>query len=135
MSQYVIPAVTAFHVLVGVFWAGSVFVLARNPDFPAERLAYPQIGGAALVILSGGYLWGVTQGAGFGTSQQVLGAGALCALAAFGVLLTGLPAVRQLKAVPESGTAALRGKIAFIQRVAAGLLTITIICMVVARYA
>lgn len=135
MSQYVIPAVTAFHVLVGVFWAGSVFVLARNPDFPAERLAYPQIGGAALVVLSGGYLWGLTQGTGFRHSQQILGAGALCALAALGVLLIGLPAVRQLRAYPESGIGALRGKVAIIQRLAAGLLTIAIICMVVARYA
>jgi hypothetical protein len=48
-------AAIALHVLSGVFWAGSTFVLARSGGIGAERLAYPQV----VAVLGGIVLWGL----------------------------------------------------------------------------
>ena len=45
--QLVLIVLLAFHVVPGVFWAGTTFVLARTGGQGAEQLAYPQIGAAA----------------------------------------------------------------------------------------
>src|SRR5258707_14520401 len=45
------------HVLFGVFWAGSTFVLARTGGHQADRLFRPQMGAATISVLTGGLLW------------------------------------------------------------------------------
>ena len=47
----------ALHVLSGVFWAGSTFVLARTGGDQADRLFRPQMGAAVVAIASGAVLW------------------------------------------------------------------------------
>lgn len=132
--QLVLIVLLAFHVVPGVFWAGTSFVLARTGGQGAEQLAYPQIGAATVSMLAGLALWGILHGGAFGRFQQILAIGVVCAIAAAGVQSArGLPAVRRLLA--GGGDAAnLRAQVAQAQRIAAGLLVITIIAMVSARY-
>ena len=133
--QILLMIVIALHVLSGVFWAGSTFVLARSAGIGAERLAYPQVGAATVAVLAGIVLWGLTHRFGFGTTEQVLALGAGCAIAAAGVQGLALAVVRKLRAASEDETSRLRIRIAIAQRIAAALLAITVICMAVARYA
>lgn len=105
------------HVLPGVYWAGSTFVLARSGGGGAERMFGAQMGAATLAILAGIGLMVLLHRGPQGPVEHTLGAGAVCAVAAAGVQ----GALRR-----RSPAAA--------QRIAAGLLSITIICMVIARY-
>lgn len=124
-----------FHVLPGVFWAGSTFVLARSGGQGAEQLADPQRGAGMISMLAGLVLWWLLHGGNFGTFEQVLAVGVVCAIAAIGVQMArGLPAIRRLKTASGSEAESLRGQIAQAQRIAAGLLAITVIAMVTARY-
>ena len=132
--QILMIVLLAIHVVPGVFWAGTTFVLARQAGQGAEQLAYPQISAATVSMLAGLALWGLLHGAAFGRFQQILALGVVCAIAAAGVQSArGLPAVRQLLA-GTGDTAALRAQIAQAQRTAAGLLVVTVIAMVSARY-
>ena len=71
----------------------------------------------------------------FGTFEQVLTLGVVCAIAAAGVQSArGLPAIRRLRSASGSQAEILRAQIAQAQRIAAGPLTVTVICMVIARY-
>lgn len=133
--QTLLMVVVALHVLPGVFWAGSTFVLARTGGARAERLAYPQMGAATVAVIAGVALWGLTHRYGFGATEQVLAFGAACAIAAAGVQGFALPSVRHLKTASGAEAAKLQSRIAVAQRMAAGLLAITVICMAVARYA
>jgi hypothetical protein len=133
--RLLIIVLLVFHVVPGVFWAGSTFVLARSGGQGAEPLAYPQLGAATVSMIAGHALWGFLHGGGFGTFEQVLALGVLCAIAAAGVQSArGLPAIRRLRAVSGSEAESLRAQIAQAQRIAAGLLAVTVICMVIARY-
>jgi hypothetical protein len=132
--QTLLLIVIGLHVLSGVFWAGSTFVLARTAGAGAERLAYPQAGAATLAVLAGMVLWGLTHRYGFGTTEQILALGAGCAIAAAGLQVFALPTVRQLRQAKEDGTSKFRTRIAIAQRMAAALLAITVLCMAVARY-
>ena len=133
--QLLLIVLLIFHVVPGVFWAGTTFVLARNGGQGAEQLAYPQIGAATVSMLAGLAIWGFLHGGNFGTFEQVLAVGVICAIAAAGVQSArGLPAVRRLAAVTGGEAASLRAQIAGAQRIAAALLVITIIAMVTARY-
>jgi len=133
--QLLIIVLLIFHVVPGVFWAGSTFVLARSGGQGAEQLAYPQLGAATVSIIAGLALWGLLHGGNFGTFEQVLALGVVCAIAAAGVQSArGLPAIRKLRSVSGSGAESLRAQIAQGQRIAAGLLAVTVICMVIARY-
>ena len=133
--QIVLIVLIAIHVVPGVFWAGTTFVLARSGGAVAEQLAYPQIGAASVSMLAGLILWGLLHRGGFGTFEQVLALGVVCAIAAAGVQSArGLPALRRLRAATGSEAANLRTQIAQAQRIAAGLLTIAVFCMVAARY-
>src|SRR5258708_1141999 len=79
-------AAVAVHVLAAVFWAGTTFALARTGGAAVDRVFVPEMGAAAIAILSGGYLWKLTHGGGvFGQAEQVLAVGALCAIIALGV--------------------------------------------------
>jgi len=133
--QLLIIVLLIFHVVPGVFWAGSTFVLARSGGQGAEPLAYPQLGAATVSMIAGLALWGFLHGGNFGTFEQVLAFGVVCAIAAAGVQSArGLPAIRKLRSVSGSGAESLRAQIAQAQRIAAGLLAVTVICMVIARY-
>jgi hypothetical protein len=133
MSILVIMALS-LHALAAVFWAGATFVLARNPDFGAEKWLRPQMIAALIAVLTGAYLWHLLHEGGFGPMEGVLAFGALSAIAAAGVqgaLVGG--SIRRLRNGVLSKSEAL-GRIALAERIAAGLIAMTIVCMVSSRY-
>jgi hypothetical protein len=121
------------HLLSGVFWAGSTFAMARTAAASPDRLFWPQMGAATVAIIAGGYLWHLLHPS-FGTQEQVLALGALAAILAVTAqaVLCG-PALRQLKRLDDKG-GRLHARVALGQRIASGLLALTVICMAVARY-
>jgi hypothetical protein len=128
--QVILVFTVALHVLSGIFWAGSTFVLARIAGAGAQQLARPQMGAAALAVLTGGILWTLVHGRSFGLQEQLLALGALCAIVAAGV--QGASAARMRLAHASSAPAA--GSLILPHRVAAALLAVTVICMASARY-
>ena len=133
--QIVVMVLLVLHVLPGVFWAGSTFVLARAGGAGAESLAYPQIGSATVSILAGAGLWGVLHRGSFGTFEEVLALGIACAIAAAGLQSArSLPSVRRLASARDAEISGLRGRIASAQRIAGALLAVTVVTMVIARY-
>ena len=115
--QTLVIVLIGLHILGGVFWAGSTFAVARAGGAGADTLFRPQMGAAAITVLAGMGLWGILHRGGAGPMEYTLALGALCAIAAAGVQ----GATRRKNP--------LRG-----QRIAAGLLAITVICMAIARY-
>jgi len=107
----------ALHVLAGVFWAGSTFAIVRSGGEGAAALFGPQMGAATLTVLAGMGLWGILHRGPPGPMEHTLALGALCAVAAAGVQGS------TRKKNPLKG-----------QRIAAGLLFITVVCMAIARY-
>lgn len=129
----VLAIAVSLHVLTAVFWAGTTFALARGGG-PFETLFRPQIGSATVVTLTGAFLWSQLHRAGFGHPEQVLGFGVACALVAAGIQGAGIGSALYAlrRGGPESSQAAARMLRA--QRIAAGLLAVTVICMVAQRY-
>jgi hypothetical protein len=124
----------SLHLLAGVFWAGTTFVLARTGGAGSEPLFRPQMGAAVVAVLAGGYLWSQLHPTNFGPPEIVLTLGALCAVAAAGVQgAVGGAAIRALD-TGKLGEAEARARIAMAQRIASVLLAVTIICMAAARY-
>ncbi|MCK1395031.1 hypothetical protein [Bradyrhizobium sp. 1] len=124
----------SLHVLSSVFWAGSSFALARTGGAGGEQLVFPQLGAATIAVLTGAYLGHLAHAGGFGTAEQVLAVGAVCALVAAAVqAATGPRALLKLRR-GTSEPADARSRIAMAQRVAAALLAITAVCMGAARY-
>lgn len=123
----------AVHVLSSVFWAGSTFTMARLSGLGGERLVAPQTGAAAIAILTGGYLGHALHSTSFGTFEQVLLIGIVAALIAF--ILQTVVGFRTLAALrhERSNEKSAQQRIAIVQRFAAALLAITVICMAVAR--
>ena len=124
------------HVLSGVFWAGTTFVLARTGGNQADLFLRPQMGAAAVAVVTGGLLWFLLHDAPLGLQGHILAVGALCALIA--VALQGamaLPALRKLSALNEAEGSRFRHRLATSQRIAAAFLVITVTCMAAARYA
>jgi hypothetical protein len=132
--MWLLVLVTVAHVLAGVFWAGSSAVLARTGAAGIELLARPQLGAAVLAILMGGVLWSLNHRGAEGTGEHILGAGALCALAAAVLQAASLPKVRALATAQGADRDALRRSLALRQRIAIGLLAVTIAAMVSWRY-
>jgi hypothetical protein len=132
--QFVYIVVLGLHVMAGVFWAGTTITLARDPAIRAERFFRPQMGSAGVVFLTGTLLWYFFHGAYFGSMEMVLALGIISAFAAAGVLgaLVG-SASRQLSAADGATEAHLRTRMAMGERIAAGLLVVTVLCMAVAR--
>ena len=116
MMIALIPTI-AVHVLSGVFWAGTTFALARGQGLSAESLRKPQLGAAAVAVVSGALLGHLTHPGAFGSAERVLALGAAAAL---------LAAAIQVFNVRGPATA---------QRIAATLLAVSVLCMVLARYA
>jgi hypothetical protein len=126
--------ILSLHILAATFWAGTSFTLARTEGAGGEILFRPQMGAALIAVLAGGYLWHELHAGGFGTDEQVLGLGALCALVAAGV--QGIVSGRAVSALRrgETSDAEARSRIAIGQRIGAALLAVALICMAVARY-
>jgi hypothetical protein len=117
------------HVLSGVFWAGSTFTLARTGGAGAEKLYRPQMGAAAVAILTGGVLWHLLHRGSPGKTEYILALGALAAVVAAGVQgAWRLWAMRKIAEADHPG-------FANVQRVAGVLLAVAVICMAAARYA
>jgi hypothetical protein len=115
--QTLLIVLIGLHILAGVFWAGSTFAVVRAGGAGAEVLFRPQMGAAVITVLAGMGLWGILHRGGMGPMERTLALGALCAIAAAGVQ----GATRRKN--PLKG-----------QRIAAGLLAITVICMAIARF-
>jgi hypothetical protein len=134
VMQYVYIITLGLHVMAGVFWAGTTYTLARDPEIRVERFFGPQMGAAAVAMLSGALLWYFFHGAYFGSMEQVLALGIVAALSAAGVLgIMVAPARRKLAGVNGQDEAALRDRMAKGERIAARLLVLTVICMAIAR--
>jgi hypothetical protein len=133
--QTVLIIALSLHVLSSVFWAGSSFTLARTGGLGGEKLLVPQIGAATVAVVTGATLWRLVHEGSFALSEQILAGGALAALAALTVqIIVGGGAIRQLRNGVADASAA-RSRLAVAQRIAAGLLAITALCMAAARYA
>ena len=115
--QTLLIVLIGLHILAGVFWAGSTFAIVRSGGAGADTLFRPQMGAAVITVLAGIGLWGILHRGGMGPIERTLALGALCAIVAAGVQ----GATRRKNA--------LKG-----QRIAAGLLAVTVICMAIARY-
>ena len=115
--QLVLMVLIGLHILAGVFWAGSTFAVVRSGGAGVEKLFGPQMGAATITVLAGVGLWGILHRAAQGPVEHTLALGALCAVAAAGVQ----GATRRKN--PMKG-----------QRIAAGLLVITVLSMAVARF-
>jgi hypothetical protein len=120
----VIIVAIAVHVLAGVFWAGTTFVLARNPEATTPGIARAQMGAALVAIVAGATLWSLVRPPAGSTLGRILAAGAGCAL---------LAAALQTTLSVSSRLAWTRRLM--VQRIAAGLLAVAILSMAVARYA
>lgn len=132
--QATVIVTLVLHVLSGVFWAGTTFVLARTGGYQAGEFFRPQMGAATIVVLTGGLLWFLLHRGSPGLTEHILGLGAICALAAAGVQGASAPAVRLAAAGGPDASKPSR-RIALSQRISAGLLVITVACMAAARYA
>ena len=75
--QYVLMVAISLHVLAAVFWAGSTAALARTGGSETRRLFRPQMGAAAVAVLTGGYLWHVVHAGAVGPVERSLMIGAL----------------------------------------------------------
>jgi hypothetical protein len=106
----------SLHVLSAVFWAGSTFVLARTGGAGIDALRRPQFGAAGVTIITGVPLAILLHGGAFGRQEQVLMVAAIAAVIALAVQIID-------RAKPARG-----------QRIASGLLVITLLGMVIARY-
>lgn len=132
--QTILILTLALHVLAGVFWAGSTFALAKAAGTHAERLFQPQMGAATVALLTGLVLWHLLHGAAFGSSEMVLTVGILTALVAAGIQGASVgPARRKLAGADKAEETQLRARMASGQRIAAGFLVVTVVCMAVAR--
>ncbi|MER8715638.1 hypothetical protein [Mesorhizobium sp. M1295] len=132
--QYVYIIVLGLHVMAGVFWAGTTIAVAREPEIRAERFFRPQMGAAGVVFLTGLLLWYFFHNGSFGSMEKVLALGILTALIAAGVqgALVG-SASRQLAGADAATQTQLRAKMTKGERIAGGLLLITVFCMATAR--
>lgn len=106
----------SLHVLSAIFWAGSTFVLARTGGNGIDALRRPQFGAAGVAIVTGVPLAVLLHGAAFGRQEQVLSVAVVAAVAALVVQIVD------------------RANPARSQRIAGGLLMITVLGMVIARY-
>ena len=133
--QAIVIIALVLHVVSGVFWAGSTFALARMGGNQAREFLRPQLGAAATAIVTGALLWYQLHRGSEGMSENVLATGAIFALIAAGIqAVTGLTGRRVLAGVGELDTTPGQNRALIGQRIAAGCLLVTVICMAAARY-
>ncbi|MDE2449713.1 MAG: hypothetical protein KGO22_12115 [Gammaproteobacteria bacterium] len=113
-----VMALISLHALAGVFWAGSTLALTHtSPSHKiTPELFRAQMSAAALTVAAGAVLWGIVIRGARGPMANTLGAGALCAIAAAGVQV------------------GMRKSPVMAQRIAAVLLSATVVCMVISPY-
>jgi uncharacterized membrane protein len=134
--QALLVVALVLHVLSGVFWAGSTFTLARGGGAGAEKLFRPQMGAAVIAVVTGGVLWHLAHSGSPGKTEYILAAGAVAAIIAAGVQGMGVGrAARMLVRADQAELSRLQSRMAVVQRVAAVLLGVAVICMAAARYA
>lgn len=132
--QYLYSVVMGLHVLSGVYWAGTTIALARDAEIRAEKFFPSQMRSAGLVMLTGALLWYFFHGAYFGSMESVLAIGVVTAFAAALVLRSMVgSAWRHLSGADAAEQTRLRAKMARGERIAAGLLVVTVVCMAIAR--
>ena len=111
-------ALVSLHALAGVFWAGSTLALTHTS--PAHKITpelfRAQMSAAVLTIAAGAALWGIVIRGGHGPMATTLGVGASCAIVA---------------AIVQVG---MRRSPVMAQRIAAVLLSATVVCMVISPY-
>jgi hypothetical protein len=128
--QTAIMITISLHVLAGAFWAGSTFAVTRFPDDAfALRLFRPQMGAAVLAVVTGFVLWGLLHQGSFDRPEQLLALGVVAAIAAAAIQGISAGQLRRRLATGDTG----RGPLP-LQRLPAALLSLTIICMVIARF-
>jgi hypothetical protein len=126
--------ILVFHILSGVFWAGSTFALARTGGASADRLFRPQMGAAVVAVITGALLWYLLHASGFGPQERVLALGALAAVAAACIQGAWCGAALHQLASTAGYNARSQGRITLGHQIAAALLALTVICMAAARY-
>lgn len=157
-SPTLILLARAIHILAGVYWAGSMFVMVgnllpamRNGAGPALVPVMKSIGmrsgiAALLTIFAGFYLYAALHGEDKSAGAQVLTIGAIAAIFAFLVgVVVNMPAGRklaQLNANPPADpqqrarqAAALQSRVTLGTRVIGVLMGVAVLCMAVFRYA
>ncbi|HJS88572.1 MAG TPA: hypothetical protein VJ738_01245 [Steroidobacteraceae bacterium] len=116
--RIVLMALISLHALAGVFWAGSTLALTHTS--PAHRLTTElfraQMSAAVLAIAAGAALWGLVIRSAHGPMADTLALGALCAIVAAAVQI------------------GMRRSPLVAQRIAAVLLSVTVVCMVISPY-
>lgn len=136
-SSIMLPLVLAVHALAAVFWSGSAFVVARlGPETGGLTLRRAQMGSAVVVLAAGVWLWAGWHAGPPAAPEKVLAFGAVCAVAAAGVQgAVGLRNARRLAQLDGGAAPALRRRMRAADVVAALLLAVSLVSMVVARYA
>ncbi|HWF98976.1 MAG TPA: hypothetical protein VN691_07290 [Steroidobacteraceae bacterium] len=116
--RILVMALISLHALAGVFWVGSTLALTHtSPSHKiTPELFRAQMSAAVLAIVAGGALWGIVIRGARGPMESTLGIGALCAIVAAGV---------------QGG---MRKSPLMAQRIAAVLLSATVVCMVISPY-
>ena len=111
-------ALISLHALAGVFWVGSTLALTHtSPSHKVTpELFRAQMSAAVLTIAAGVALWGIVIRGARGPMANTLAIGALCAIVAAGVQL------------------GMRKSPVMAQRIAAVLLSATVVCMVISPY-
>jgi hypothetical protein len=133
--QATVVIALVLHVLSGVFWAGITFALARLGGNQASYLLRPQLGAAAIAVVTGALLWYLLHRGSEGTSEYVLAIGAVFALVAAGIqAVTGAASRPALAGVADLQGSPVQNRAVTGQRIAAGCLAITVICMAASRY-
>jgi len=132
---YLIIALLTIHVLAGVFWVGATAAMANLAGPEAARLFPAQMGSATLTVLTGLALWGLVIGGGFGAHAMILTIGIITAIIAAGVQGSMVGRGRRaLASASAEGQAEIVARMATGNRIAAGLLMITVASMIIARF-
>ncbi|UGQ48481.1 hypothetical protein [Massilia endophytica] len=132
--QIVLVAV-CLHVLSGVFWAGSTFVLARPAAAgAAAQLFRPQMGAAAMAVLTGAYLGHALRAGTPGTGTTLLIAGAVAAIVAAGIQGAIVGRARRKLRSEGADQPLLRQRMTMAHRIAGALLAFTVLTMASARF-
>jgi hypothetical protein len=111
-----IPYIVAAHALSAIFWAGSTFVLSLNWSTAPAGMFGPQVGSAAIAFLTGAALWSLRHADVLGTGEIILGIGIIAAAAALLLQIFW------------------RDHPTYANRIASGLLAITVVTMVTWKY-
>jgi|SRR5690349_23924723 hypothetical protein len=125
--DYVPIVLVAIHAMSGVFWAGSTGAMANLKGELAGKLFPFQMGSAGAAILAGILLFAFYRGFSGSTSDWILITGIVAAIIALAVQIALVAPVR------GTGEAA-RPRMALANRIAAGLLSLTVATMVIAKY-